>query len=257
MKSGEGFSQSITSDCLSRLGDHGKADFNEEVIRGVSGTMFGAAAETTRSTLQTFFLAMVLNPEVAKKAQEELDRVVGKDRLPDFSDRDDLIYISALVKELLRWNPPFPICIPNRVTQDDVYRGYFIPAGATVIQNIWAIFRDPNVYSNPEAFNPDRFLKDGKVNPLVFNPEDRAFGTGRRNCPGKDFALHTVYIVVACVLSVFDIGPALDDDGNPNVPMAEFGSLFVRGPKPFKCTIKPRSEGAIKLVEEACDRASY
>ena len=115
-----------------------------------------------------------------KKAQDELDRVVGKGELPKFSDKDNLPYIGALVKEVLRWNPPSPISIPTRSMQDDVYRGYLIPAGATVIQNVWAIFRDPNIYPDPETFNPDRFLKDGKINPLVFDPEERAFGAGRR-----------------------------------------------------------------------------
>jgi len=123
---------------------------------------------------------MVLNPKVMRKAQEELDRVVGKGHLPDFSDRENLPYIDAVVKEVLRWNPPVPIAVPNRAMQDDVYRGYLIPAGATVIQNVWAVFHDPNIYPDPYTFNPDRFLKDGKINPLVFNPEDRVFGTGRR-----------------------------------------------------------------------------
>ena len=123
---------------------------------------------------------MVLNPDVMKKAQEELDRVVGKEDLPDFSDEGSLPYIDAVVRELLRWNPPGPIGIPKRVTQDDSYRGYFIPAGATVIENIWAVFRDPNIYPDPDTFNPDRFLKDGKINPLIFNPKDRVFGSGRR-----------------------------------------------------------------------------
>ena len=127
-----------------------------------------------------FFLAMILNPKAMKKAQEELDRVVGKGELPDFSHKDNLPYIDALVKEVLRWSPPLPVAFPTRAMQDDVYRGYLIPKGATVIQNIWAVFRDPNVYPNPEAFNPDRFLEDGKLDPVVFNPEDRVFGTGRR-----------------------------------------------------------------------------
>ena len=130
--------------------------------------------------MQTFFLAIVLKPEVMKKAQEELDRIVGKDRLPDLSDKDALPYINALVKELLRWNPPLPVGFARRVTQDDVYQGYFIPAGATVIENMWADLRDPKVYPDPEAFNPDRFLKDGEIDPLVSNPEDRVFGSGRR-----------------------------------------------------------------------------
>jgi len=122
---------------------------------------------------------MVVNPEAMKKAQEELDRVVGKGELPDFSHKDSLPYIDALVKEVFRWSPPFPFSA-SRAMQDDVYRGYFIPKGATVMQNVWAISRDPNVYLDPETFNPDRFLKDGKINPLVFNPEDRVFGAGRR-----------------------------------------------------------------------------
>ena len=130
--------------------------------------------------MKAFFLAMILNPKVMKKAQDELDQVVGKGELPKFSDKDNLPYIGALLKEVLRWNPPSPISIPTRSMQDDVYRGYLIPAGATVIQNVWAIFRDPNIYPDPETFNPDRFLKDGKINPLVFDPEERAFGAGRR-----------------------------------------------------------------------------
>ena len=123
---------------------------------------------------------MVLNQKAMKKAQEELDRVIGKGELPDFSHKDNLSYIDALVKEVLRWGSPLPIAVPNRAMQDDVYRGYLIPAGATVIQNVWAICRDPNIYPDPETFNPDRFLKDGKIDPLVFNPEDRIFGAGRR-----------------------------------------------------------------------------
>jgi len=123
---------------------------------------------------------MVLNQKAMKKAQEELDRVVGKGELPNLSHKNKLPYIDALVKEVLRWGPPLPTTVPNRVMQDDVYRGYLIPAGASVIQNIWAICRDPNIYPDPETFDPDRFLKDGKIDPLVFNPEDRVFGAGRR-----------------------------------------------------------------------------
>ena len=79
---------------------------------------------------------MALNPHVVRKAQTELDKVVGDERLPDFSDRENLPYISAIVKEVLRWGCPGPIGIPKRVTQDDRYKGYFIPAGATVAENI-------------------------------------------------------------------------------------------------------------------------
>ena len=87
--------------------------------------------------MRTFFLVAALHPHVVKKAQEELDRIVGHERLPQISDQEDLPYISALIKELLRWVCPVPIGVPKRVTEDDVYKGYFIPAGATIIENVW------------------------------------------------------------------------------------------------------------------------
>ena len=87
--------------------------------------------------LERFLPRNGLHPHVVKKAQEELDRVVGKERLPGFSDRDNLPYISALLKELLRWACPTPVGMPKQAMEDDVYKGYRIPAGATIIENIW------------------------------------------------------------------------------------------------------------------------
>ena len=82
---------------------------------------------------------MALHPHVVRKAQEELDRVVGNERLPELSDRENLPYISALLKELLRWTCPLPFGVPKRVTEDDIYKGFFIPAGATILENIWLV----------------------------------------------------------------------------------------------------------------------
>ena len=84
---------------------------------------------------------MALNPHVSRKAQNELDRVLGGERLPDFSDQERLPYISAITKELFRWACPFPIGVPKRVMEDDTYNGYHIPAGATVVDNIWCVDR--------------------------------------------------------------------------------------------------------------------
>ena len=80
---------------------------------------------------------MALHPHVVRKAQEELDRVVGNESLPELSDRENLPYISALLTELLRWACPLPIGVPKRVMEKDVYKGYRIPAGATIVENIW------------------------------------------------------------------------------------------------------------------------
>ena len=80
---------------------------------------------------------MALHPHILRKAQAELDNVVGNERLPDFSDQEDLPYISAILKELLRWGCPTPIGVPKRVMEDDIYDGYFIPGGATIVENVW------------------------------------------------------------------------------------------------------------------------
>ena len=80
---------------------------------------------------------MVLNPHVMRKAQDQLDEVVGRERLPEYSDMENLPYITAIIKELLRWNPPAPLGVGKLAIQDDTHDGYFIPAGAMVIENIW------------------------------------------------------------------------------------------------------------------------
>lgn len=118
---------------------------------------------------------MTLYPEVQVKAQEELDRVIGPDRLATWEDRASLPYIDAILKETLRFNSATPLGVPHAVIEDDVYEGMFIPAGATVISNIWAIMRDTE-YKDPHVFNPDRFLGP---NPPT-DPHMYAFGFGRR-----------------------------------------------------------------------------
>lgn len=89
--------------------------------------------------MTTFFLAMVLHPEVQHKAREEIDRVVGDGRLPTVKDRDHLPYVEAVLKEAFRWHPIAPMGLPHLVTEDDVYEGYLIPKDAIVIPNIWFV----------------------------------------------------------------------------------------------------------------------
>ena len=87
--------------------------------------------------MQAFFLAMAMHPEAQKKAQEELDRVIGSERLPEFEDRSSLPYLSALLKEVLRWHPVTPIGVPHRTVSDDEYNGWYVPAGTIVTVNVW------------------------------------------------------------------------------------------------------------------------
>lgn len=84
-----------------------------------------------------FFQAMIKFPDVQAKAQEELDRVLGKYQLPTFSDEDSLPYITAVMLESLRWHAAGPLGVPHMATEEDEYKGHTIPAGAIMIPNVW------------------------------------------------------------------------------------------------------------------------
>ncbi|KAJ2936601.1 hypothetical protein H1R20_g492, partial [Candolleomyces eurysporus] len=139
-----------------------------------------AGADTSFSGGMTFFLALAMHPEVQKRAQKEIDEVVGFGRLPDFNDRPQLVYVDALLKEIFRWHQALPIGVPHATSEDDVYDGYFIPKGTVVIGNTWHILHDPGLYDDPLTFIPERFIKDGMINKEVANPYSAAFGFGRR-----------------------------------------------------------------------------
>ena len=89
--------------------------------------------------MQAFFLAMVQYPEAQKKAQEELDAVVGLDRLPEFTDRDSLPYVNAVVKEVTRWHTVVPLGLWHRAVNEDQWNGYRIPAGSIIMPNQWCV----------------------------------------------------------------------------------------------------------------------
>lgn len=198
---------------------------------------------------------MTLYPEAQKKAQEEIFRVVGEDRLPTFADREYLPYIEALVKEVLRWNPvgplgesrlmtiPFPStggtimahdvrlvflslssALPHRVASDDVYKGYYIPKDSLVLANVWKFLHDPKVYSNPFEFDPSRFLGP---NPEK-DPREVCFGFGRRVCPGPVLAQASLYITAAMSLAVFDISKKVDGNGNVIEPVVRYTDTMIR-----------------------------
>lgn len=244
---------SIARSCFNRGQESISRGFDEGLIRAVTATMYAAAVETTVAMLRTFFLAMALNPHVVKKAQEELGRVVGDERLPDFSDQGDLPYISAIMKELLRWACPVPLGVPKRAMGDDTYRGYSIPAGATVVENIWAMFYDESTYPMPYTYDPERYLKDGQLDPSVKDPEERVFGSGRRICSGKHFAMRTLFINITCILSLLDIEAPIDE----KLEARFFEKSALREPLPFKCTITPRSEASMRLIRSLCAASDH
>ncbi|PIL25374.1 cytochrome P450 [Ganoderma sinense ZZ0214-1] len=258
----EGSKSVITTDASRRpmihriLGDTPSQESTEleKMCKEVAATMYVVlSARVSNATMGAFFVAMALYPEVQKKAQQELDRVVGAERLPDFSDRPSLPYVNAIVKELLRWHPATPMGVPHRILADDEYNGHVIPGGATIFVNIWAIFRDPELYPQPDEFMPSRFLDTaGNLDVHGRDPTDVVFGFGRRICPGRHFADSALFILCASVLSAFEIGPPVGEDGVP-IPFKREAAdhCVVSHPKVHQYTMKPRSVHVDHLVRTA------
>ncbi|KAI0357867.1 cytochrome P450 [Trametes cingulata] len=224
----------------------------EEIIKNTAASAYAGGSDTTSATILTFFLAMVCHPEVQKKAQAELDAVVGPHRLPDFDDQDSLPYVAAIIKECVRWGAVVPLGLVHRSLEDDEYRGYLIPGGTNVVPNAWAYTRDPRHYPNPEDFIPERYLRDGKLNPKVQDPGDIVFGYGRRVCPGRHFAEAALFAIVSSVLHTLDLSPGRDKDGKP-IPIEEkmTDGPLLSFPVPFACEFRPRSSEVAALVHAA------
>ncbi|KAH9927367.1 cytochrome P450 [Amylocystis lapponica] len=221
----------------------------EKIYSEAAGAAYSSGSDTTISAVESVFLAMLLHPEVQRKVQEEIDHVVGLDRLPDFSDKPSLPYVTAVVKEVLRWRPIVPLGVPRKLSQADNYKGYHLPAGSIVVENTWAMFRDSSKFSDPEVFMPERYLDaDGKLNPAMNEAETAAFGFGRRICPGRHLALSSIWITVASVLATFTLVKPRDKDGNVIEPDGEYVTGIIIHPPPFKCTFEPRSPAAETLI---------
>ncbi|KAG2358710.1 cytochrome P450 [Suillus spraguei] len=217
----------------------------EEIAKWCSVGIYGGGVDTTSVTLTSFILAMVLYPEVQKLAQAEIDAVVGEDRFPVFNDRDKLPYIGALIQELIRWAPVAPQGLPHHAMREDVYKGYRIPKGATVIANIFSMSQDKEMYPDPLEFRPERFLGPSPQ----LDPRKFVFGFGRRSCPGLYFAQASLYLNISCILAVFTIAKPLDESGKEITPPAEFGDGgILRGPKPFKCRFIPRNDDLLATL---------
>ncbi|KAG2141326.1 cytochrome P450 [Suillus clintonianus] len=220
----------------------------DHMVKWSAASLYLGGSDSTVSAIYSLFLAMTLFPHVQKKAQAEIDTVVGTDRLPSFTDRDSLPYIEALVKEVLRWNVVGPTAFPHRVTEDDIHDGYYIPKGSLVIPNAWFMLNDPQAFADPSQFNPERFLDNDGKDP---EPEPRTicFGFGRRICPGLHLADASVWISTAMSLAVFDISKVVEN-GVEITPEVDPTSGTVSHPKPFKCFIKPRSAKAAALIQQ-------
>ncbi|KAF8311115.1 cytochrome P450 [Cantharellus anzutake] len=225
---------------------------DHEDLKFLSAALAGGSVDTTASTIGTFIRAMILNPEAQKRAQQEIESVIGCSRLPTFSDRESLPYVEAILKETLRWQPIVPTAIPYRSSEDVEYEGYLIPKNTIVIANSWHITRDETLHRDPESFIPERFLdsptfqfaaEDGKT-PL--DPTTYAFG----KCPGMYFADSMLWFTIVTLLATTRILPAKDSSGKDILPTMEYTGGMVREILPTPYHLEPLSAKHATIVSD-------
>ncbi|OVA14716.1 Cytochrome P450 [Macleaya cordata] len=213
-------------------------DDPEIVIKSTCLDMILGGSDTTTVTL-TWALSLLLNhPHVLKRAKEELDTHVGKDRQVDDSDIPNLVYIQAIIKETMRLYPAGPL-IERRTKEDCEVGGFHVPAGTRLLVNLWKMQRDGSVYKDdPLEFRPERFLTtNAEVDLKGQNYELIPFGAGRRICPGVSFAVQLMHLVLARLIHDFEITTL---PAGAKVDMTESAGLISHKVTPLEVLLKPR-----------------
>lgn len=194
-------------------------------------------SDTTAGTLTWAISLLLNNCHALKRAQEELDLCVGKERKVEEWDIKNLVYLQAIIKETLRLYPAGPLLGPREALEDCTVAGYNVPAGTRLIVNVWKLQRDPNVWTNPGVFQPERFLcshADVDVKGQQF--ELMPFGSGRRSCPGASFALQVLHLTLARLLHSFEFATPSDQP----IDMTESPGLTIPKATPLKVLLTPR-----------------
>ncbi|KAG1907629.1 cytochrome P450 [Suillus fuscotomentosus] len=237
-------SHSLVADFLCQA--HDEAD--EDTMKAVALTGYMVGMDTvsryssspdsyfdvqqSAAALQTFLLAMVLCPDVQARARTEIDQVVKHDKMPCLDDRASMPYLDAILRESTPCTG-----VPHASPNDDVYDGYFIPKGAMVMVNQWALSRDEDVFTDASRFDPNRHLTvDGKLKDPFVN--HFAFGHGRCICPGRWFAENSLWTATAAILAVLRIDHAKDSNGNKIEVKPEFTTGLAIHPEPFQCSFE-------------------
>ncbi|KAL0381573.1 UNVERIFIED_CONTAM: cytochrome [Sesamum angustifolium] len=192
-------------DTMMAIMESGEAEFefDRRNVKAVLFDLFIAGVDTSATAIEWALSELIRHPQVMKKLQKELETVVGLDHMVEESHLDKLEYLDFVVKETLRLHPVVPLLIPHESMEDCVIDGFHIPKGSRTMVNIWAIGRDPKVWSDPEVFKPERFI-GSNIDLRGHNFQLIPFGSGRRGCPGLQLGLTVVRLVVSQLVHCFD-----------------------------------------------------
>ncbi|KAF7145716.1 hypothetical protein RHSIM_Rhsim04G0014400 [Rhododendron simsii] len=192
-------------DVLLRIQKQGDLEYplTDDNIKAVLLDIIAAGSETSSTVVEWAMSELLKNPQLLKRAQDEVRDVFDKKGNVDETGLHELKYLNSIVKETLRLHPPAPLLVPRESSEKCIVSGYEIPAKTKVIVNAWAIGRDPAYWTEPEKFDPERFI-DSEIDYKGTDFKYIPFGAGRRICPGMSFALPNMELPLAQLLYHFD-----------------------------------------------------
>ncbi|CAN6483789.1 unnamed protein product [Victoria cruziana] len=237
---GEGYEAKDMVGLLIQLADDPDLDvkLSRNGVKAFTQDLIAGGTESSAVTVEWAMSEMLKKPELFKRATEELDRVVGRERLVEEKDIPSLPFAQSIVKETMRMHPVAPMLVPRLCREDCTLAGYDVPEGTRVLVNTWTIHRNPDIWDQPDEFRPDRFLNkpiDGKGHFFELLP----FGSGRRMCPGYSLGLKVIELSLANLLHCFTWklpGTMKPEDVN----MDEIFGLSTPRKVPLLAVVQPR-----------------
>uniref|UniRef100_V9KQY7 Cytochrome P450 2F2-like protein n=1 Tax=Callorhinchus milii TaxID=7868 RepID=V9KQY7_CALMI len=219
---------------LAKMDEEGKQnpenEFNHKNLLMTVFNLFFAGTETTSTTLRWGLRFLQKYPRVQERVQDEIDRVIGRDRCPAMDDRAKMPYTNAVIHEVQRCIDLVPMNLPHMVSRDTEYRGYSIPKGTLVIPLLSSVLNAPTQWETPETFNPEHFL-DANGN---FRKREgfMAFSAGKRMCLGESLARMELFLFFTVMLQKFSFRP-LETPEEVDVTPAVSGMLVL--PRAYQC----------------------
>ncbi|KAK2611835.1 hypothetical protein N8I77_005156 [Diaporthe amygdali] len=233
-------------------------------LNNLLGGVHMAAADTTATAILTTILFLAKHPEFQEKARVELDRVCGTERMPGWSDFNDLPYVNCIVKEGLRIRPVAPSGVPHSAKEDRWYNGMLIPAGSAIFIPPAALNYDEAFTTDPDSYNPDRFLPQAHIlapelsaSPKYEERDHYSYGAGRRMCAGIHLAERSQWRMVAQMLWAFNIEPDIGSDGEPvevKTGHDVYDEGFLHTPLEFKVRMVARSDKHADVVRNSFEK---
>ncbi|XP_006096650.1 cytochrome P450 2U1 [Myotis lucifugus] len=214
--------------------NNSNSSFNEDYLLYIISDLFVAGTDTTSNSLLWCLLYMSLNPDIQEKVHEEIERVIGADRVPSFTDKAQMPYTEATIMEVQRLTMVVPLSIPHMTSEKTVLQGYTIPKGTVIVPNLWAVHRDPAIWEKPNDFNPNRFLDD--QGQLIKRETFIPFGIGKRVCMGEQLAKMELFLTFVSLMQSFTF--ALPKDSQKPLLTGKYGLTLA--PHPFNIIISKR-----------------